>query len=141
MKRQNLERTLGWLRWQLREWSNEMPNQGRGSSGKCSWPMETPYGGPTRKPRNNLGLLTVLEDPGDPRENVREARPRDTNGAKSRTESNSLRLFNSYFYSGHDLLLVGFALLGNIWEQLQDRSASGKRGNRGVPEECLANWE
>ena len=45
---------------------------------------------------------------------MREARPRDINGAKSGIKSNSLGLFNSYFYGGRDLLLVGFALLPEI---------------------------
>lgn len=72
-----------------------------------------------------------LEDPRNPKRNSREERPRDINRDKSGIESKCLGLFHYHFYSRYDLLLVGFALLGNSWEQLQDRPASGKRGDRG----------
>lgn len=51
---------------------------------------------------------------------MREARPRDIDGVKSGIDSHCLGLFNCHFYSRHDLLLVGFALLGNSLKQLQD---------------------
>lgn len=37
------------------------------------------------------------------------------------------------------LLLVGFAPLGKGWDQLQARSSSGKKEDRGVLVECLVS--
>lgn len=130
-KRKDQERTLGWWRQQLGEQSNEMTNWGRGSSGKHRWPTET-SGGPAKSQGVTWVCWQYLKDPGDSRGNTRKVR--------IGIESNCLGLFNHHFYSRHDLLLIGFALLRNRWEQLQDRSASGKRGDREVPEECLVNW-
>lgn len=66
---------------------------------------------------------------------MEETRLRDIDGVKSGTESSSLGLFNSNFYSDVVLLLVGFELLGNSWNQLQARASSGKKEDRGVPVE------
>lgn len=37
------------------------------------------------------------------------------------------------------VLLVGFAPLGESWDQLQARSSSGKKEDRGVLVECLVS--
>lgn len=64
-KRRDQERTLGWWRQWLGEQSNEITNQEKGSSGKRRWPMEN-SGDPNRKPRSDLGLLTVPRRPWRP---------------------------------------------------------------------------
>lgn len=101
------ERTLGWWRQQLGEQSNEMTNWGRGSSGKHRWPTET-SGGPAKSQGVTWVCWQYLKDPGDSRGNTRKVR--------IGIESNCLGLFNHHFYSRHDLLLIGFALLRNRWE-------------------------
>lgn len=54
----------------------------------------------------------------------------DIDGVKSGTESSSLGLI-VIFTLDVVLLLVGFALLGNSWNQLQARASSGKKEDRG----------
>lgn len=66
---------------------------------------------------------------------MEETRLSDIDEVKSGTESSFLGLL-VIFTVDVVLLFVGFALLGNGWNQLQARASSGKKEDRGVPVAC-----
>lgn len=66
---------------------------------------------------------------------MEETRLRDADGTKGGPEPNSLDCLTLDVI----LQLVGLAPLRKSWDQLQARSSSGKRVDRGVLVECMVS--